>query len=117
MMRKAEALRVYGIQSKDESLQKMAARIRARAMRRAGEILSEVEPSKGGQPTHDGGGTSRSKAARDAGLSPRQKVTALRIANVPEAQFEAAVESENPPSVRRLADLLLSENTVRSYRP
>jgi hypothetical protein len=40
--------------------------------------------------------TSRRPAARDAGLSREQKVTALRIANVPEAEFEAAVEGDNP---------------------
>ena len=40
--------------------------------------------------------TSGSPAARDAGLSREQKVTALRIANVPEAEFEASVEGDDP---------------------
>jgi hypothetical protein len=46
-----------------------------------------------------------SQAARDAGLSKRQKDTALRVARIPEADFEALVESDNPPTVTRLAEL------------
>lgn len=82
----------------------MAVRIRARAIRRAGELLQEIEPSKGGQPTHNGGGTSRSSVARDAGLSDRQKVTALRVAAVPAREFEAAVESNKPPTITEMAE-------------
>ena len=47
----------------------------------------------------------RSEVAKDAGLSERQKVTALRVASVPQPEFEAAVESENPPTVTQLAEL------------
>jgi len=81
-----------------------ADRIQARAIRRCGQLLREIEPSKGGQLTHDGRGISRSKSAKTAGLSERQKVTALRVANVPADEFEAAVESEHPPTVTKLAE-------------
>ncbi|MGH8226984.1 MAG: hypothetical protein ACREU3_03600 [Steroidobacteraceae bacterium] len=37
---------------------------------------------------------SRESAATDAGLSERQRKTALRVASVPEADFERQVESE-----------------------
>jgi hypothetical protein len=51
-----------------------------------GELLKQVEPSKGGRPTKTdaGGGTgfSRKQAASDAGISHRQMHTALRVANV-----------------------------------
>lgn len=101
---KAAALASYAKQAKDEQLQKYAERIRARAIRRCGELLKQVEPSKGGQPTHDGGGISRTKAAADAGLSERQKVTALRVASIPDADFDSQVESDDPPTVSRLAE-------------
>lgn len=52
-----------------------------------GELLRQIEPSTGGRPseTHDGGDMvlSRSRAAADAGLTERQEVTELLIANVP----------------------------------
>lgn len=105
---KAEALASYARQSKDDSLRKMADRIQARAIRRCGELLRQIEADKGGRPpkTHDGAdiGFSRTEAAREAGLSERQKVTALRVANIPQPDFEKAVESESPPTVTRLAE-------------
>jgi hypothetical protein len=101
---KAEALASYAKQARDDQMRKMADRIQARAIRRCGELLKLVEPSKGGQPTRNGGGTSRTKAAQEAGLSKRQKDTALRVANVPEHEFNGAIESEDPPTVTQLAD-------------
>jgi hypothetical protein len=64
-------------------------RIRARAIRRCGELLAAIEKSKGGQPTRGGDPTSRRAAAERAGLSRDQRVTALRVAKVPQADFEA----------------------------
>ncbi|WP_341675221.1 hypothetical protein [Niveibacterium sp. SC-1] len=58
-----------------------------------------MPPAPGGRPkTCTGTDTSftRDQAAKDAGLSKRQKDTALRLAAIPSAEFEAAVESENP---------------------
>lgn len=101
---KAEALASYAKQAKDDELRKMADRIQARAIRRCGELLKQIEPSKGGQPTHDGNGISRTKAAAEAGLSERQKVTALRVASVPADDFERQVESESPPTVTAIAE-------------
>jgi hypothetical protein len=43
---------------------------------------------EGDHPPH------RKSAAEEAGLSDHQRKTALRIANVPEGEFEAAVESD-----------------------
>lgn len=100
---KAEALASYARQAKDETLRRLADRIQARASRRCGELLKQIPASPGGQPTHDGGGISRTKAAAEAGLSERQKVTALRVASIPEKVFECAVESDNPPTVTQLA--------------
>lgn len=57
--------------------------IQARAIRRCGELLKAIHPNKGGRPSGDktyalGDTSSRSQVARDAGLSPGQRVTALR---------------------------------------
>ncbi|MGW8134157.1 hypothetical protein ACWGNZ_00765 [Sphingomonas zeae] len=60
---------------------------------------SPKEPPEGDLPK------SASAAAREAGMSERQQKTAIRVANVPAAHFEAAVESDEPPTVTRLADM------------
>ncbi len=80
-------------------------RIRARAIRRAGELLEQVEPAKN---QHDnsasaGGGIGRKQAASEAGMSHRQMHTALRVANVPTADFEQQIESNDPPTIPKLA--------------
>lgn len=102
---KAAALASYAKQAMDDTLLAHARRIQLRAVNRMGELLAEIEPHPGArtdlQP-RTGGGT-RSQAQHDAGISDRQRVTALRVANVPRDQFEAAVESERPPAVTALS--------------
>jgi hypothetical protein len=107
---KAAALASYAKQSKDESLSKLAIRIQARAIRRCGELLKEFE-AKSGERTDlepsTGNGTrseTRKSAADKAGLSKRQKDTAIRVANVPQEEFEAQLESDSPPTVTALAE-------------
>jgi hypothetical protein len=39
---------------------------------------------------------SQKDAARNAGISVRQQVTAVRVANIPQEKFDAAVEAEKP---------------------
>jgi hypothetical protein len=71
----------------------MADRIQARAIRRCGELLRAIE-AKAGRPKGNGGGAptiTRTQAAKDAGLSRDQRHTALRVARVPETEFEATV--------------------------
>jgi hypothetical protein len=106
---KSAALASYAKQAKDGSLYKLAIRIQARAIRRCGELLGEIAPNNGGRPskeTSTGTGTSltRKQAAEEAGLSKRQKDTAIQVANVPEEEFEAQVESDSPPTVMALAE-------------
>lgn len=106
---KAAALASYARQSQDESLRRMAERIQARAIKRCGALLAEVEPQTGKRNQHTALRTdtdtkqSREEVATAAGLSKRQKDTALRVAAVPDDAFEAQVESEKPPSVATLA--------------
>lgn len=103
---KAAALASYAKQSEDLELEKMAARIRARAMRRAGELLKQIEPGQGARDGKRGIGDHtplRESVARDAGMSKHQQVTAVRVANIPDREFSAQVESANPPTLTELA--------------
>jgi hypothetical protein len=101
---KAEALASCAKQAHDTALRKMADRIQARAIRRCGELLKQIKPARGGDRKSKGPHRpvdSRSSAAAQADMSPRQRKTALRVANVPKAEFEKAVESPNPAAERR----------------
>ena len=94
-------------QARDTEMRHMGDRIQTRAIRRCGELLQQVEAKQTGRPKNDTGADTnftRTQAAKDAGLSKRQKDTARRVANVPEPEFEEAVESADPPTVSKLAD-------------
>lgn len=105
---KAAALASYAKQADDPTLHNFATRISARAIQRVGELLKAFQ-SNGGRPSKTSGGAptsfSQRQAAEAAGLSKDQEVTAVRVANVPAEVFEALVESDNPPTVTRLAEL------------
>ena len=113
---KAAALASYARQAKDHSLRVMAERIQARAIRRCGELLKQV-PSGQGSKNQFGelrdGTVTRLEAAQNAGLSERQKVTAMRVANVAGPVFEAMIESDSPPTVTRLAQLGIDAHPPR----
>jgi hypothetical protein len=84
----------------------MAERIQARAIRREGELfegeLFKMIDSAQGKRTDlepDTAADSKSgrkAAAESAGISQRQMFTAIRVANLDQDEFEAAVESDNP---------------------
>ena len=70
---------------------------RVQPMRRAGELLKQIEDGRQGQnlPTAKPDAAvpiSRSAAAAEAGFSERQAKTAQRIATIPEDAFEDMVE-------------------------
>ena len=101
---KAAALASYAKQAEDDALLKMATRIKARAVRRAGELLRQIEPAKNQYDANVGGGiSSRKQAAEDAGLSHRQQHQAQRIAAISEADFNAQVDGQSPPTLTQLA--------------
>ncbi len=105
---KASALASYARQAKDHTLRLMAERIQARAVRRCGELLKQVPSGQGSRNQHGevrGGAVTRQKAALDAGMSERQKVTALRVAAPPAPTFESLVEDASPATVTQLAQL------------
>jgi hypothetical protein len=86
-------------------------RVRVRAIRRCGELLKTI-PAKAHSTVGLRGGeahphhvtSERAQAAKDAGLSADQTKDALRIAKVPPAEFEQAVESPSPPTVEELGE-------------
>lgn len=97
---KAEALASYAKQADDDTLEKMAMRIRARAIRRAGELLKTFDArgnKQGDQPI------SQREAADNAGMSRHQQRQAVGVANVPQPEFERAVDAEKPPTISELA--------------
>lgn len=105
---RAEALASYAKQADDDSLRIMADRIQARAVRRCGELLKQFDARpQNASKQSEGAPTliSQRQAASDAGMSDHQRVQAVRVANIPEPTFEAAVESPAPPTVTKLADM------------
>ena len=70
--------------------------------------ITQTFDGRGGDRTKsNGNGTSapsQKDIAQEAGLSKRQQVTAVSVANVPSEDFETAVESDNPPTVTALAE-------------
>lgn len=104
---RAAALASYARQADDQTIYNYAMRIKARAVRRAGELLKEID-GRGGDRTKttaaDSSVATQRQVAADAGMSERQQVTAVRVANVPQPQFDLQVESDTPPTVTALAE-------------
>jgi hypothetical protein len=105
---KSAALASYAKQSGDKTLENTAMRIRARAVRRCGELLKEVEKANGANQNISRGAPTkvqtRMGAAERAGMSKDQAVTAIRVANLPDDSFEDQIESDEPPTITALAE-------------
>lgn len=103
---KAAALASYAKQANDDELMKMATRIRDRAIRRAGELLQQID-GQGARTDQLSAGVhtkfTQEQAARDAGMSKHQQVQAVRIANIPREDFDRQVDSDKPPTLSQLA--------------
>jgi hypothetical protein len=115
---KAEALASYAKMADDDSLRKMADKIQARAVRRMGDLLKEYDGRGGDQTESKGTHTfasdqpSQKEAAETAGISKHQQVQAVRVSNVSEAEFDAAIEGDNPATVTALAEMGKKVRTV-----
>lgn len=104
---KAQALASYARQADDPTIYNFAMRIKARAVRRAGELLKQIDARPANAAKQSGGAPtliSQREAAEAAGLSKDQQVTAVRVANIPELEFETQVESDAPPTITALAE-------------
>ena len=92
---KAEALRVYS-QRAGESLemQNNCAEIKIRAERRAGELLQEIDKSRGGRPTKTSNMMLQvsGPTLMELGVSRMQSSRWQTIANIPERMFERHVK-------------------------
>jgi hypothetical protein len=113
---RAAALASYARQADDPELEAMARKIRVRAVERCGELLEEIPPAHGANRDGTVPIETRKNAAEDAGLSERQRKTALRVHRAKAADpegFEAAVEGDNPPTIDQLAE----QGTRKQARP
>ena len=83
-------------------------RIRARTIRRAGELLKQLDGRGDHRKTEDDHGSlvTQTEAARAAGLSAHQQVQAIRVANVPADVFDTCIEDERPATVTQLAETI-----------
>ena len=105
---KMSALALYYKQSKDETLEKYAKRIKYRAKKRMGELLKQYDarPNNPVKQTNVNDVLlSQKEVAESIGLSQRQKEEAVRFANVPEQKFEELIESDNIPTQSEIAEL------------
>jgi hypothetical protein len=114
---KAEALASYAKMAGDDSLRTMADRIQARAVRRMGELYKTFNAQ--GQRTDqlkEGAlqKLTQKEVAKSAGISEHQAKQAVRVANVPEEKFEAAIEAPKPATVTALAETGKRVRTVRT---
>jgi hypothetical protein len=99
---KAEALASYAKMADDDTLRQLADGIQARAVRRMGELLKEYD-GKGNNQHKAATLPTQKEAADAAGISEHQTKQAVRVANVPAVEFDAAVEGDNPATVTALA--------------
>lgn len=109
---KAQALASYARMADDDELFKMAVRIQARAVRRAGELLKQFDGRGNNQHTVGAYGIPQREAARRAEMSEHQQLQASRVANVPEEQFDDAIGNDNPPTVTAIAEMGTTHRTA-----
>ena len=101
---KARAVATYAKMADDESLFRLATKIKARAIRRMGVLINEIKPARGGQRGNAAMGPrvpigkTREIIAKAAGLSPAQRKQAQRISNLSEKEFEKAMDAPSGPA-------------------
>jgi hypothetical protein len=106
---KAAAIASYARQADDRELESCAQRIRLRAVRRMGELLKNFDARGGDRrskvvtPVAFEARRSRLAVAQEVGLSEHKTRTAVKIAAVPQAEFEVVVESGYPKGTAALA--------------
>lgn len=117
---KAKALEVYAAQAGNTEAERRACAIRLRAERRVGELLAGMErdtPTKAIQKRWDtaagaAGVSEYALALESAGIDERTARRYQQLAEVPRAQFEAALAAPDKPTVRGIIGE--SEKKLRS---
>jgi ParB family chromosome partitioning protein len=88
---KAEALRLYAQQQRDEDLERYAAEIKTRAMRRIGELSADLETARGPNSKLPSGGKYKTEVLAEAGISTSTANRCEKLAAIPEDIFEENV--------------------------
>jgi hypothetical protein len=76
--------------------------VQARAIRRCGELLQAIAPAKNQHDAKDRArvdnrpSSSCKSAAEEAGLSSYQRKTALRVAKIPQEEFDETMDADTP---------------------
>jgi len=100
------ALASYARQTNDTTLIDYAVSIRNRARRRQGEILAGVDKRPGPKKKDNGADTPKSpgrmEVAKNAGISESDQKIAMRVAAMPEKEFEANVSDPSLGQSRRV---------------
>lgn len=92
---KAQAIEAYARQAKNDDMIRWATEIKLRAERRAGELLTETQRAKGGNPnlTHTLRAWVGNPTLAEVGITPKQSSSFQAIAAIPEKEFEEAVST------------------------
>ncbi len=113
MRDQAQALEAYAKQARNLDAEHRAARVRIRAERRCGQLLKEVQRSKGGvQKKNSGqrGPSLLSKQKKAAGISDRQAKTFQKVAEVPDDKFEEVLAR---PHAKPTTSAVIATNTPK----
>jgi hypothetical protein len=117
---KASAIASYARQVNDDSLLDLSKRIKGRAVRQMGLLLRAIEPAANQHDANARAGSglsTRTKAADDAGLSERQRKNALRVASIPEDEFERQIDGDSPPTIEQLAKIGTQKQILEGVDP
>ena len=125
---KAAAIEEYARRANDYEMEHQAARARVRAERRCGELLLTMEKAKGTQGQLNGRDTSGGRTIRppenknrplsNMGLSKDQSSKFQQLANVPEDEFEKALNIGGAkPSIHSLLKSLKPESPPQRIVP
>lgn len=102
---KAAAIQAYAKQANDYELERKAAHARVRAERRAGELLKDSEKAKGNQHVNSAKSndtTEQVPTLSQIGITKDQSSKWQQLANVPEDEFEKALETSPTPSAHSI---------------
>ena len=105
---KALAMQAYARQAQDNELQIWAGEIKMRAERRAGQLLKDMDKSKGGGDTSTGTllvPVQKQPTLSDIGVTKKQSSAWQKVANVSEDEFERHIAVDTAKGTRHTSDI------------